>query len=102
MNGTTIIGSASLLTLPDQNWTIVGTGDFNSDGKTDILWRNTATGENAYWYMNGTTLLIGSRALLTVAGSRTGKSSVRVTSTPTARPIFSGGTPLPVRTLTGI
>ena len=33
--------------------------DFNSDGKTDILWRNTATGENAYWYMNGTTLLTG-------------------------------------------
>ena len=150
MNGTTIAGSASILTLPDQNWTIVGTGDFNSDGKTDILWRNTATGENAIWYMNGTTLLTGA-ALLTVADlnwtivgtgdfnsdgktdilwrntatgqnaiwymngttysparsflhSRitTGQSSVRATLTPTGKPIFSGGTPLPGKTRTGI
>jgi hypothetical protein len=27
--------------------------DFNSDGKTDILWRNMVTGQNAVWYMNG-------------------------------------------------
>ena len=26
--------------------------DFNSDGKPDILWRNTSTGENSVWYMN--------------------------------------------------
>jgi chitodextrinase len=30
--------------------------DFNSDRKSDILWRNGATGENAIWLMNGTTL----------------------------------------------
>jgi hypothetical protein len=29
--------------------------DFNSDGKTDILWRNISTGQNAVWYMNGAT-----------------------------------------------
>ncbi|MEE9913043.1 MAG: FG-GAP-like repeat-containing protein [Deltaproteobacteria bacterium] len=29
--------------------------DFNQDGKTDILWRNTATGRNMVWYMNGVT-----------------------------------------------
>ena len=39
--------------LADTNWAIVGTGDFNNDGKTDILWRNTSTGENYVWYMNG-------------------------------------------------
>ncbi|OPY69632.1 MAG: Beta-propeller repeat protein [Syntrophorhabdus sp. PtaU1.Bin002] len=27
--------------------------DFNNDGKSDILWRNTATGQNLVWYMNG-------------------------------------------------
>ena len=32
-------------------------GDFNNDGKTDILWRNTSTGQNAVWYMNGVTLI---------------------------------------------
>jgi hypothetical protein len=27
--------------------------DFNSDGKTDIVWQNTVTGRNIAWYMNG-------------------------------------------------
>ncbi len=27
--------------------------DFNTDGKPDILWRNTSTGDNYVWYMNG-------------------------------------------------
>jgi hypothetical protein len=42
--------------MPDQTWTIVGTGDFNGDGKTDILWRNTSSGQNAVWYMDGVTV----------------------------------------------
>jgi hypothetical protein len=29
-------------------------GDFNGDGKPDIVWRNYATGQNALWLMNGT------------------------------------------------
>ena len=28
-------------------------GDFNGDGKQDILWRNTQTGEVDIWFMNG-------------------------------------------------
>jgi hypothetical protein len=31
-------------------------GDYNGDGKTDILWRNKSTGQNIVWLMNGTTL----------------------------------------------
>src|SRR5205807_925371 len=27
--------------------------DFNGDGKADILWRNSGTGENTIWLMNG-------------------------------------------------
>jgi protocatechuate 3,4-dioxygenase beta subunit len=34
---------------------IVGTGDFNNDGKEDILWRNKTDGANFVWTMNGTT-----------------------------------------------
>jgi hypothetical protein len=36
-------------------WTIVGTGDFNGDGKSDILWRDNA-GNLAIWMMNGATV----------------------------------------------
>jgi FG-GAP-like repeat/Matrixin len=31
-------------------------GDFNADGKQDILWRNIQTGEVRIWYMNGSTV----------------------------------------------
>ena len=31
--------------------------DFNGDGKADIFWRNTATGHNQIWLMNGAALL---------------------------------------------
>ena len=55
MNGVTRTGSANLTPVADQTWKIVGTGDFNSDGKPDILWRNTATGQNSVWYMDGVT-----------------------------------------------
>ncbi|MFC2142625.1 hypothetical protein ACFLR7_06805 [Acidobacteriota bacterium] len=32
---------------------MAGTGDFNGDGKVDILWRSYADGRNAVWYMDG-------------------------------------------------
>jgi hypothetical protein len=35
------------------NWSIAETGDFNGDGYSDILWRDTA-GDVAIWFMNGT------------------------------------------------
>jgi FG-GAP-like repeat len=34
----------------------VGTGDFNGDGMSDILWRDTS-GNVAIWEMNGTAIL---------------------------------------------
>jgi hypothetical protein len=37
----------------------VGVGDFNSDGKPDILWRHTPSGMNYVWYMNGTSIIGG-------------------------------------------
>jgi fructose-specific phosphotransferase system IIC component len=39
--------------LVPTDWVIAGTGDFNADGQTDILWQNTATGQRALWLMNG-------------------------------------------------
>jgi len=41
MDGTNL---ARMLPLPGSRltWSIGGTGDFNADDKTDILWRNSA------------------------------------------------------------
>ncbi len=35
------------------SWNITGTGDFNGDGRSDILWRSPTTGALAIWFMNG-------------------------------------------------
>jgi hypothetical protein len=56
MDGVTLSASAYLYSVADTNWEIVGTGDFNGDGKTDILWRHYSTGQNAVWFMDGVTL----------------------------------------------
>ena len=58
MNNTTKLTEAALPAPPAGNgWAIVGTGDFNHDGKTDLLWRNSTTGANRIYYMNGVTKL---------------------------------------------
>ena len=47
--------------VEDTSWEIAGTGDFNGDGNTDILWRYYGTGAyqglNDIWFMNGTTFV---------------------------------------------
>jgi hypothetical protein len=50
-----IFFTTGTLTTLDSNWTS-NIGDFNGDGKTDILWHNNATGANTSWLMNGTTV----------------------------------------------
>jgi FtsP/CotA-like multicopper oxidase with cupredoxin domain len=56
MNGASYAGYDYLPSEPDPtNWKIVTTGDFNSDVYPDILWRNSSTGVNRIWYMNGAT-----------------------------------------------
>ncbi|MBZ5724083.1 MAG: FG-GAP-like repeat-containing protein [Acidobacteriia bacterium] len=35
-------------------WKVVGTADFNRDGKPDLIWQNDTTRETTVWYMGGT------------------------------------------------
>jgi len=55
MNGATMTSWQYLINGPIAGWTIVGTGDFNGDGKTDILWENPNAGVTV-WFMNGATM----------------------------------------------
>src|SRR5438445_13551547 len=56
MMATTIHGEGSVRTEHGQNSKIVDVDDFNGDGKADILWRYSSTGENYVYLMNGTTI----------------------------------------------
>jgi len=57
--------SGFLPTVPT-NWVIGGYGDFNGDGNTDVLWRNTSNGDNYIYLMDGTTVVAGSGFILNV------------------------------------
>ena len=42
----------------DRRWHAIDTGDFNGDGKADILWQND-DGTPAVWLMDGLNILGG-------------------------------------------
>ena len=52
MNGAQVTQAAAAGSAPT-TWSIVETGDFDGDGKSDILWQDTS-GNVAIWFMNGT------------------------------------------------
>ena len=47
------------VTITDDDAAAFIRGDFNQDGRTDILWRHDLSGENVLWYMNGAVLAGG-------------------------------------------
>lgn len=54
MDGPRIQQSSFLPSVSDEDgWTEVIPADFNGDRKTDVFWRNTKTGQNAIWLMDG-------------------------------------------------
>jgi hypothetical protein len=61
LNGTTEAGGGVIANSPfsDPSWQVVGVGDFNHDGKADLLYRNIATGTTEVQFLNGTTPIGG-------------------------------------------
>jgi hypothetical protein len=58
MDGTTILPAEGYLrTVADLNWQVAGVGDFDGDGRADVLWRNASTGENYVYFMNGLSIV---------------------------------------------
>lgn len=58
MNGTTRVGTTTLWaagTASDALWVPAAAGDFNADGKPDLVWRQSSTGRVIQWLMDGTT-----------------------------------------------
>jgi hypothetical protein len=71
MSGSQITASQAItiqgqIASPDASWSIAGIGDFNGDGKSDILWRNT-NGTLIDWTMNGSQ--VASTQEVTLQGS---------------------------------
>jgi hypothetical protein len=57
MNGTVVAQTVNFGVVP-LDWTIAGIGDFDRNGSTDVLWRDTS-GNVGMWLMNGTNILSG-------------------------------------------
>ncbi|MGP1387511.1 MAG: beta strand repeat-containing protein, partial [Thainema sp.] len=50
----TRIGGGAPPAVAGASWRIEGIGDYDGDGQDDLVWRNSATGQNSVWFMNGT------------------------------------------------
>jgi hypothetical protein len=53
-----IVGGGLIGDVP-QAFSVVGLGDFDGDGKADILWRHNARSDYALWLMNGNQIKSG-------------------------------------------
>ncbi len=66
--------------LVSREWTVVATGDLDNDGRDDLIWFNSVTGESYYWHMDGLvaqrqgTLFIDRNWFVVAAGDLDGDS----------------------------
>jgi hypothetical protein len=57
------VDSAATVTSPGMGWKAISSGDFNDDGKSDILWQNSTTGNTEVYLMNGSKIATTGAAL---------------------------------------
>ena len=90
LNGNQVLDSLDLGNAGNPAWHVVTTGDFNGDGKSDLLWQND---DGHVWE----TQLNGDQvdrlaSISAMPATRPGMSWRRATSTATARPTSCGRT----------
>ena len=61
MDGANVVTNATTSVNPGvftstTGWQVQGIGDFDGDGKSDILWRDARTGQTAVWFMSGSSV----------------------------------------------
>jgi len=66
MDGPTVLPETGVLpAMPSADWHVVGTGDFDGDGRADLFWRDAATGQSRIWFMTGMSLVPDPRVTTT-------------------------------------
>ncbi len=61
-NGSFVGNDANFYTTIPTSWQVVGTGDFNGDGRDDLLWRNGSTGQITDWLAQANGSFVGNDA----------------------------------------
>ena len=56
MNGNQFIGGG-MVANPGGEWAVVGTDDYNNDGRADLMWHHAQTGTNSEWLMDGANMI---------------------------------------------
>jgi hypothetical protein len=67
MNNNVLVSGAYGPTLP-AGWTLIGTADFNSDGKTDFVSFSPSTRQTALWYLSNNSLIGGAYGPVVTSG----------------------------------
>jgi hypothetical protein len=79
LNGTTYAsgsGASGIANGASLDWVPVASGDYNGDGKPDIMWWNKKNGRIYFWFLHGTSYYAGAA----ISGSQTSASSAWVPS----------------------